>query len=569
MNFTIKPLAWLICGALLLALGGCDATELEENLVNVNEPNPESASLEFVFNGIQTEFPKFLGGFENGPNDDLAEGAGVFDRTNELMRYINMGGGNMYNNAFFGVDYDFIWRQAYAEVLPDVRAVKENAAGRGQTAVLGIAQVYEAYTYLTLVDMFGDVPFAEALQGADNFSPAASPGSEVYAAMLDTLDAAIANLNDGVGAPSYDIIYGGDPSKWIKAANTLKMKAALNLRLVDASRARTIIDDVVGSGNFIQDMSDDLAYRYGTLRTNTNSRSRLYSRNYETGATEYIGNSFMFDLLTDYSITDPRLRYYVYRQDLDATDEDFFTLSCQALDAPDHFGDDQPFCTAAPELGYWGRDHGDDDGIPPDDVKRTIVGVYPAGGAFDDDSGEGLADDNGAGGAMGAGILPMMLSPFVDFMRAEAALTLGTSDDAEARLLEGVRKSMMSVHAYSVSFGVTIPDTFSIAVDTNAVNTYLSEVEAAYDDADSDDARLNVIGREYYKALWLNGLEAYNLYRRTGTPNDLQPTRDPNGGTFPRTVLYPNVAVTLNSNISNRDITNQVFWDTNPAGFID
>jgi hypothetical protein len=66
--------------------------------------------------------------------------------------------------------------------------------------------------------------------------------------------------------------------------------------------------------------------------------------------------------------------------------------------------------------GYFGRDHGDPSGIPPDGQYRTAWGIYPAGGDFD-----ALAVNTGAAssvqasqvtltgtpGARGAGIHPI------------------------------------------------------------------------------------------------------------------------------------------------------------------
>lgn len=573
---SIKPLAWGLAGAFMLA--ACDATELEENLVNPNEPNPEVASIEFVFNGLQLNFEDFLGGANEGPGDDLpgftGRAVGAYERLMPLTRQLALQAGNRYDNAFQPVNFDFPWRKAYAEALPDAQLVKATARASGQEIAAGIALVYEAMTYLTLVDMFGDVPFSEFGQGITIQNPVADPGNVIYDAMLDSLDVAIAILSDesSTGEVSNDLIYGGSPEAWVAAANTIKLKALLNLRLVDEARATSGISAILESGEYINDMSLDWAFPYSDVRSSFDSRHTLYSNSYETGAAGYIGNSFMFDLLTDYDTRDPRLRYYVYRQDVDATDEDFFTLSCQALPAPAQYGPDQPFCTALPEEGYWGRDHGDDSGIPPDDLKRTIVGVYPAGGAFDDGSAQEIGDDQGAGGGRGAGILPVMLTPYVEFMRAEAALTLGTEDgDARALFLQAVESSIRSVHGYSANI-VTIPDEFASVTSDGELSeqaaSYLEDVGEAYDDAGNDDERLNLIGREYYKALWTNGLEAYNLYRRTGAPNDFQPTIEPVSGDFPRLLLYPNDAATLNSSIQQRDIAEQVFWDTNPAGFI-
>ncbi len=552
-----KLLAFAIAGSLLWS--ACDATELDGNLVNPNQPDPSSAEIQFVFNSAELNLEDFAG--------DGAES--VYGRLNQYVRYIAMTGGNTYDNNYTAVSWNDVWQEAYAEALPDLKAVKDRAGELKLTSSVGMAQVMEAYIYLTLVDVFGDVPFSQVGLGIGNQNPPAESGQVIYLAMLDTLDVAIKNLRDSIGGVPNDLFYRGRTTKWVQLANTLKFKAFLNMRLVDADRAKAGIAAILTSGEYIKTRDDDWAFPYSGNRVAPDSRATLYGDNYETGASDYISNSFMYDLLNDYSVADPRLRYYVYRQDLDATNEDFFTLDCQSLLPPAHYGRNQPYCTASPALGYWGRDHGNDDGIPPDGQKRTIPGVFPAGGRFDANSGEGVANKNGTAGARGAGILPMMLSSYVDFMRAEAALFLQTEADPKALLLSGVQKSMTSVHQYSVAFGETVPDAFSITGARAAdVTTYLADVGAYYDAAGTDAGRMQAIGREYYKAAWTNGLETYNLYRRTGTPNDLQPVLDPATGTFPRTVLYPNVSVTLNSSINQKTLAKQVFWDTNPAGFI-
>ena len=55
------------------------------------------------------------------------------------------------------------------------------------------------------------------------------------------------------------------------------------------------------------------------------------------------------------------------------------------------------------------------------------------------------------------------------------------------------------------------------------IDDYLAEVEALYDNATSDAERLEVIVKEYYIALFGNGVEVYNLVKRTGMPSNLQP----------------------------------------------
>ena len=69
--------------------------------------------------------------------------------------------------------------------------------------------------------------------------------------------------------------------------------------------------------------------------------------------------------------------------------------------------------------------------------------------------------------------------------------------------------------------------------------------------------------KEYYIALWGNGLEAWNNYRRTSLPSDLSP-HVKTSGEFPRAFLYPATVVNTNASINQQPVTTKVFWDTNP-----
>ena len=71
-----------------------------------------------------------------------------------------------------------------------------------------------------------------------------------------------------------------------------------------------------------------------------------------------------------------------------------------------------------------------------------------------------------------------------------------------------------------------------------------------------------MVVREYYIAAWGNGLEAYNMYRRTGKPDNMMPTLEPDGGNFPRSYPYPDVYVNRNANaVQKADLTARTFWD--------
>jgi len=102
---------------------------------------------------------------------------------------------------------------------------------------------------------------------------------------------------------------------------------------------------------------------------------------------------------------------------------------------------------------------------------------------------------------------------------------------------------------------------------TSAIDQYVNSRLNAYDAA-SADGKLDIVMYENHKASWGAGWDVYNGYRRTGFPSGLQHTEELDGGNFPRLMFYPNNYVNLNENATQRAITEQIFWDTNPAGFI-
>lgn len=526
----------------VLIISSCSLTDLDL-LDDPNSVTPENAQTDLFFYAIQLDVKDL---FMNG--NDLSA---------RVTRQLAMTGGNVYENAFASTSFNYIWGRAYANLLPDLDQLIEIAESEESSVphYAGAAKLLKAYTLMTVVDMFGDVPYSEAGQGTANLSPQADSQVDIYNTAIDLINAGIADF--GMESPSIsgaDLFYGGDSEKWIKFGNTLKIKWYLN---VGSGSNANGADISAAAANAITDSADDFQFQFGTQRDAPDSRHWWYQDGYENGASIYLSNYFMWQLKEEKGIEDPRINYYFYRQDLTAVaDIDAFTLDCGSNNAPLHYGVDQPYCHLGD--GFWGRDHGNDDGIPPDTDRRTVAGIYPAGGLYD--SGQGAPSTNsGADGAMGAGIAPIMLSSYTHFMLAEAALTRNTGDDAWMHLSTGIQQSMDKVFAMGAAQAGSTPD-------QTVVDDYLAVVQDRFDNA-SD--KLDVVMKEYHIALWGNGIEAYNGYRRTTFPSNLQPTLEANSGDFPRLMYYPADYLNLNANISaQRALTDQVFWDTNPAGAI-
>ena len=227
-----------------------------------------------------------------------------------------------------------LWFNAYSSMYPDIDALDVIAMERGLDIHSGSAKVMKAYTLMALVDVFGDIPYSEAGQGTDVIAPKIDPGKSVYDAAIGLLDAAIAQL-DGTtaAAPTSDVIYGGDAAKWITAAKTLKLRAAVTTYLTDASAGSTI-NALVAEGDLISDASQDFQWNYGNQRTNPNSRHPWYNNHYELGDGDYLSNYYMWLLRADKTdvdgnaVVDPRIRFYFYRKVEKADEQDQTTYSC-------------------------------------------------------------------------------------------------------------------------------------------------------------------------------------------------------------------------------------------------
>lgn len=549
----------LSCLVFVLLASSCSLFELDKNLDNPNDASIDALEVNTLMNKIQLDFSAFF----NDANDPSMQ----------LSRMTALTGGDVYERAYQPQSHNAIWFSAYQSVLVQIKTLLAETDGTGFTAHSGIARVLQAYTLLTLVDLFNDVPFSQALngtQGASAFNPAPDNAKSVYDAALKSLDEAIALL---ASPPSVnitrDIYYGGDRAKWTALANTLKLKAYINLRLTDPS-VKGKIEELL-TKDLIDTDAEEFTYKYSNSNTPPRARHPLYRQMYRPLAGDadgYINNYYMQVCYKEKGVEDPRWRYYFYRQVgsiAKALSDEPESISCIFAPRPSHYPADMAWCSFDP--GFFGRDHGNNDGLPPDSRAITCFGVYPAGGLSDKNDGnddfQGLSRQGQ--GADGAGINPIWMASFTEFLKAEAALTLATAGDPRSLMLSGVNKSIERVRKFATDKGQSLPA--GLEPDPAA---YIAKVEERYDAASNDDQRLGVIMKEYYIALWGNGIETYNMYRRTGKPAGIQPMRAPNPGNFIRSLIYPADFVNLNSSATQKVIggVNKVFWDNNPDNFI-
>ncbi len=198
------------------------------------------------------------------------------------------------------------WTLLYAGVLTDLKYVTDQSNTNGDTATALMAEVLRSYTYQYLVDLFGDVPYNEALQ-MDNVTPHVTPGEEIYADLITRIDAAVnayeANPTESA-AGAQDVIFNSNMNNWIKFANTLKLRMYMRMAYTPQANPAAVTA-LIGEGNFLtQDAKFDL-YVESTNKNNPFYGTFITTAETGLGDVNHVASNTLHDFYTENN--DPRL----------------------------------------------------------------------------------------------------------------------------------------------------------------------------------------------------------------------------------------------------------------------
>ena len=561
----------LLVFVMTFTLGSCDLFELD---INDDPNNPTTAAINLLLSQAELSLADNL---EGGINDNQMGFAGILASADNFQLAQN--------------SYDGFWNNMYAGPLKDIEGIIQIASNPDALSphYLGIGQLLKAYAFTTMVDLFGDIPYSEALQG-DAATAIKTPKFDdqeaVYASALALIDEAITNLSGtSPVAVSGDIIYGGNASRWLKFARSLKLKLLIQTRQVNPT-AKQDIEKIFTDGGLIATAAEDFQFQFSKQQSSNDVRHSWYENSYTLGVNNfgYIQHQFMVEMLED---KDPRFPFYFRRQTKTVLDQadpsQRNTTPCSmtpgciygyvVLNSNLHqriYGTTDLSQAQIDFLaGIFGRDRADPAGVPQDADFRTMPGVYPGAGRYDVTA-PGLP---GSFTAPGGGIFPMLTHINIDFYRIEAILTLGIAGDARALFETALRNHITKV----VNFGVAT-DANSVRPDQAAIDDYVNLWLARYDAQVSNDSKLNVVMKQFWFSSWGNGYEIFNAMRRTtdpnanntfgytGYPNTVQePILAPRK--FPLRLPYPQQELAINPNASSYTsvIYDQarLFWDAN------
>jgi len=202
------------------------------------------------------------------------------------------------------------WTTLYRDVLIDLKESARVISADGTIAAgvktnqLAIIDLMQVYTFDILVKTFGDVPYSDALN-SDNLTPKYDDAKTIYTDLLKRVADDISKLNAANGAfsSSEDVVYKGVVAKWIKFANSLRMK--MGMLLADSDNATAKANVEAADANAISSAADNALFTYLSATPNTNP---LYADIVLGGRGDYVAAEDLMNKLI--SLNDPRKPLY-------------------------------------------------------------------------------------------------------------------------------------------------------------------------------------------------------------------------------------------------------------------
>jgi hypothetical protein len=218
------------------------------------------------------------------------------------------------------------WSEIYRDVILDLDEAstlvseEEFTPDEEKTVKQAQIEVVKVMGYHQLVTVFGDIPYTEALD-SDNVSPAYDTQEDIYSDLMDRLDSAINDLNTAVNAdtPGFsdvsDLFYAGNIEGWVKFANSLKMRMAIQLSDVQPSVAEAAINEA--SPNAFQSNNDNLALQFSSTPPN---RNPVWEDVINTGRNDFVAANTLIDMMNNFN--DPRRAIQFTKVDTTSDDID-------------------------------------------------------------------------------------------------------------------------------------------------------------------------------------------------------------------------------------------------------
>jgi len=428
----------------------------------------------------------------------------------------------------------------YAQELKNFQAVIDAGKPDEQEMLWGPAQVMRSLIFGYITDVWGDVPYSQALKGdaADaTLQPAYDAQKDIYTGLFADLKEAVDAMGAGASPVSVltpvgsaDPIYAGNRTRWERFGNSLRARHAMRLANVDPATAQAQLAAAIAApGGLIASNADNAQMVWPGDGVYDNP----WSGNNQTRDDHRLSEHLLNEMIP---VNDPRVA--VYAQPTLCYLNPAGT-GC-AASPPQYAG--MPNALTATDAATWSLTSSRP-GRVFYSTPRFCKVSFSAGAYV------------GCSGLTGQRFPSFVLTyAEVSFILAEAAERGWIAGSAATYYNQGIQASM-------AQWGVT---------DATAIATFLARPGIAYTPG---AAGMGQIALQKWIALYTDGVEAWAEWRRTCVPATIKPGPAATIGTVPRRYEYSIREASVNSaNLDAAvarqgadDFTTRIYWDKNPT----
>lgn len=484
----------------------------QKNFLDINE-NPNSATAATPDLILSAGLNRTAAQLSTNLNMLGAVWAGQVAPPTDFLYYVNE---KQYNitSSF----YTNVWDTGY-DILNDFEAMEVNAKAANMNYYVGMAKIMKAFNFQIIVDAYGNVPFTEALKGTKVLRPKYDQGTDIYPQLITLIDEGIAAIKGASPLEAKpgadDILFGGNITKWIKFANTLKLRVLIRQSEVSSSsnylRAEAAKITAEGTG-FLG--ANEGALVNPSYISSSGKLNPLWENYFQTSAGS----------ITNYNKATRATELIIakYKANNDARMAATYNEAKKV----------DPDTEEVINLGYVGVPLGaPSTGPNVDKYKTAVTSAFKANGAV-------------FRGAIAS--TPILTSAESLFLQAEAVERGLIAGDAAALYNQAIRESFAFAGVASSADDYIALPAVSFVNSTNKVEAIINQKWLA----------LNVIG----------GWELWNDFRRTGFPSDNPLSLAASEQKHPARLLYPNSELGTNSaEVKAQGVidpfTSKIFWN--------
>ena len=441
--------------ALVAALVSATACQTDLTSLNTNPNSPTSAPATTLFtNAVTTTVGRFNGSFQTLSMTEL------FAQHIAQVQYVEEDRGRVRTEVIDG-----LFAGIYTSELEDLQKVIAQGDAASSPNTSGPARVMQTWVFQQATDIWGDIPYTDALKGdiGGSLKPKYDAQKDIYYGMLKTLTDVSASMKTVTTDPALgnaDPLYKGDIAKWLKFSNSLRARLAMRISKADAAKAAAELTAAFsGPGGVMTSNADNALIAW----PGDGQFDNPWAANFSTRDDHRMSKTL---LDTMNALSDPRVKIYA-----------------------------QP--TKADPTKYVGLQNGlDNVTVTPffNTTSRPGVIFYPGATSY------------GTFGTAAGKKTPSYLMTYaeVEFLKAEAAEKgLGGQSGAAGHYNAAVTASILQ-------WGGTQAE----------ADAYLARPSVAYV---AGAEGLRRIGLQKWISEFTQGLEAWSEWRRTGNPATIKP----------------------------------------------